>query len=328
MTIDGKVVLVTGGTGSFGQKVTEIMLAEHNPVAVRIFSRGEYLQWEMQRRFDDSRLRFLIGDIRDPNRLHRALADVDVVIHAAALKHVPTIEYNPNEAVLTNIIGASNLIDCAIDSGVSKVIALSSDKACYPVNLYGATKLAAEKLFTQGNVYSGNPRTLFSNVRYGNVIGSRGSIIPLFLEQAAKTGTVTVTDERMTRFWLSVAQGARFVLSCIDWMQGGEVYVPKVPSMSVMGVAAAVAPEAEVKITGIRAGEKLHEVLISEEESRRATEYEDRYIIAPDIKLWEGQADYQDIGIPCRPGMKYSSDQNDTWLTPDDLWSLYQETGA
>lgn len=260
-------ILVTGGTGSFGKRFTEICLREYNPKKLIIFSRDELKQHDMQHilGFTDPRLRYFLGDVHDPDRLKRAMNGVDIVVHAAALKQVPACEYNPFEAVQTNIIGGKNIIDAAIDCGVQRVLALSTDKAVSPVNLYGATKLVAEKLFVQGNSYAGKDGTRFSCVRYGNVVGSRGSVIPLFKEQS-KTGTVTITDDRMTRFWLTLDQGVHFVLNCIEQMRGGEVFVPKIPSMRVVDLAAALAPGCDIQITGIRPGEKLHEALLNEDE--------------------------------------------------------------
>jgi UDP-N-acetylglucosamine 4,6-dehydratase (inverting) len=252
--LENKVILLTGGTGSFGNKFTEIVLEGHNPKAIRIFSRGEKKQLDMMNKFNDDRLRFFIGDVRDKNRLHRAMTDVDIVVHAAALKQVPACEYNPIEAVRTNVDGTINVIDAAIDNEVEQVMAISTDKAVHPVNLYGSTKMTAEKLFVQGNSYSGKVKTKFSCVRYGNVIGSRGSVIPLFLEQKKK-GTITVTDKEMTRFWIKLDEGARFVIDCINRMIGGEIFIPKIRSMKIMDLAEAIAPDAEKKVIGIRPGE-------------------------------------------------------------------------
>lgn len=313
-----KTILVTGGTGSFGQKFVETVLNEHNPKSIRILSRGEVLQMEMKDRFDsDSRLRFFIGDVRDKNRLHRAIKGVDVIVHAAALKQVPTCEYNPWEAIQTNIVGSMNVIDEAIDNSVEKVILVSSDKSVYPVNLYGATKMVAEKLFIQGNVYHGQSVTRLSAVRYGNVIGSRGSIIPVLNKQKAN-GTVTITDERMTRFWISLEQGVGFVISCLDRMQGGEIFVPKIPSMRLMDLVDVVAPNAEKKVIGIRPGEKLHETLITAEEAQHAKEFDDSFVIEPEFDF------YEDLegGKPLRDGFRYSSDMNENWLSSEELKSL------
>ncbi len=274
-------ILVTGGTGSFGKKFTELMLQEYHAKKIVIFSRDELKQHEMRiGGFDHSSLRYFIGDVRDIDRLRRAMTGIDIVIHAAALKQVPACEYNPIEAVLTNVIGARNVIEAALDMEIKKVMAISSDKAVSPVNLYGATKLVAEKLFVQANSYSGTGPTRFSCVRYGNVVGSRGSVIPLFLEQR-NNGKVTITDQRMTRFWLTLEQGVRFVVRCVKEMHGGEVFVPKIPSMNIMDLAKAVAPGCSVETIGIRPGEKLHEVLISEDEVRQTLELDDMYVIKP-----------------------------------------------
>ncbi len=321
--LDGKTILVTGGTGSFGRKFTEIVLREYNPKAIRIFSRGEFLQIQMQRQFNnDPRLRFFIGDVRDRNRLYRAMNGVDIVVHAAALKQIPTCEYNPIEAVRTNIEGAINVIDAAIDNGVEKVIAISTDKAVHPVNLYGATKLVAEKLFVQANAYTGGRKTKFSCARYGNVVGSRGSVIPLFLEQR-RNGKVTVTDPRMTRFWITLEQGVRFVIQCIEKMHGGEVFVPKIPSMNIMDLVKAVAPDCEVEYIGIRPGEKLHEVLISQDESRHTLELEDMYIIQPAFPWW--QVENWKNAKPVSEGFTYASNTNPHWLSIEELKKLINE---
>lgn len=315
--LTGKTLLVTGGTGSFGRKFAELVLREYQPKALRIYSRDELKQMEMRLQYgDDERLRFLIGDVRDRDRLFRAMQGVDIVVHAAALKQVPAAEYNPIEAVKTNIMGAVNVIDAAIDAGVPKVIALSTDKAVYPVNLYGATKLVAEKLFIQGNSYAGARGTRFSIVRYGNVVGSRGSVVPLFLSQR-QNGTLTLTDPRMTRFWITLEQGVRFVLRCLEWMRGGEVFVPKIPSMRLVDLAEAIAPEAEKVFTGIRPGEKLGEVLLTQEEARRAVEYPDYFVVQPEHPFWSKDA-CQD-GTPLPDGFVYSSETNTWWLTREEL---------
>jgi UDP-N-acetylglucosamine 4,6-dehydratase len=320
MVLENKVVLVTGGTGSFGQMFTEIALKECNPKAIRIFSRGEYLQYQMQQKFNsDNRLRFFIGDVRDKARVYRAMNGADIVVHAAALKQVPTSEYNPIEAVRTNIDGAANVIDAAIDNEVERVINISTDKAVQPVNLYGATKLVAEKLFTQGNAYIGARRTRFGSVRYGNVVGSRGSVVPLFLEQK-KQRKITITDDRMTRFWITLEQGVRFVIACIGRMHRGETFVPKIPSMKITALAEVISPEAEREIIGIRPGEKLHEVLISQEEAAHAREYDDYYLIEPEHPFWK--SDYTKGSRPLPEGFAYTSDKNDKWLTADDIRRL------
>lgn len=313
-----KVVLVTGGTGSFGKKFIKIMLEEYHPAKLIVFSRDELKQHEMRMAgYDHPSLRYFIGDVRDVERMRRAFKGVDIVIHAAALKQVPACEYNPMEAIKTNILGSSNVIDAALDAGVSRVVALSTDKAVSPVNLYGATKLAAEKLFVQSNAYAGGRATRFSCVRYGNVVGSRGSVVPLFLKQRA-TGKLTVTDDRMTRFWISLEQGVRFVIRCAEQMHGGELFVPKIPSMTVMDLARAVAPEAEVNVIGIRPGEKLHEVLISEDEARTTVELDDMFVVQPAEALWFGY-DWEKLGRPLQDGFRYASNTNDEWLSIEDI---------
>ncbi len=309
-------VLITGGTGSFGRKFTEILLREHRPKKLIIFSRDELKQHEMRQQWDDSSgrwpIRYFVGDVRDKERLYRATHNVDVIVHAAALKQVPACEYNPFEAVQTNILGAKNVIDAAIDNRVQRVVALSTDKAVNPINLYGATKLAAEKLFVQGNAYAGDRQTRFSCVRYGNVVGSRGSVIPLFIEQS-KTGTVTVTDERMTRFWITLEQGVNFVIRCLGVMHGGEVFIPKIPSMRVMDLVRCLAPDSIVKLNGIRPGEKVHESLLSDDEARHAVEFDDMFIVEPlfqwwDTTSWKG-------GRPLPAEFRYTSDTNSQWLS-------------
>lgn len=313
-----KTVLITGGTGSFGRKFTEIMLREFRPKKVIIFSRDELKQYEMRQIWDDaspgSRIRYFVGDVRDKERLNRAMHGVDVVVHAAALKQVPACEYNPFEAVQTNVMGAKNIIDAAIDNGVTQVMALSTDKAVSPVNLYGATKLVAEKLFVQGNSYSAG-RTRFSCVRYGNVVGSRGSVVPLFLEQR-KTGAVTVTDERMTRFWITLEQGVRFVIRASELMHGGEIFVPKIPSMRVVDLAAAIAPDCKITIKGIRPGEKLHEALLSEHEVQYALEFDHMFVVQPQFAWW-GADKWKDGRAVS--DIRYTSDNNSEWLSVADL---------
>lgn len=279
-------VLVTGGTGSFGQKFVNKVLTKYDPKKLIIFSRDELKQYEMSQTTDDRRVRFFLGDVRDKDRLYRAFQDVDIIVHAAALKQVPAAEYNPFEFVKTNILGAANIIDAAIDCGVKKVIALSTDKAANPVNLYGATKLCADKLFVTANAYAGSRQTKFSIVRYGNVLGSRGSVIPLFLEMR-KSGVLKLTDKRMTRFWLTLDQGVDFVLSSLDWMEGGEIFVPKIASMRLTDLAKAIGPECKLDYFGLRPGEKLHEALVPRDESPWCIEFPDRYIIQPNQKWWE-----------------------------------------
>ena len=318
MNWNDKVVLVTGGTGSFGKKFIEIMLKEYHPAKIIIFSRDELKQHEMRiNGYDDPSLRYFIGDIRDLDRLKRAFKNVDIVVHAAALKQVPACEYNPFEAIKTNILGSQNVIDAALDCGVKKVLAISTDKAVNPVNLYGVTKLGAEKLFIQSNSYAGAHDTRFSCTRYGNVVGSRGSVVPVFLQQR-KTGKLTVTDERMTRFWISLEQGVRFVIRCIEQMHGGEVFVPKIPSMSVKDLGAAIAPECEIVYSGIRPGEKLHEVLVSEEEARSSVELEDMFVVQPTGTLWFGK-EWEKIGKKLPDGFRYASNTNTEWLDLDGV---------
>ena len=313
-----KVILITGGTGSFGKKFTKILLAEKNPKKVIIFSRDELKQHEMRvAGYNDPRLRYFIGDVRDRERLVRAMHGVDIVIHAAALKQVPACEYNPMEAIKTNIIGTSNVIEAALDAGVGKVLALSTDKAVSPANLYGGTKLVAEKLVIQSNAYAAGTATRYSCVRYGNVVGSRGSIVPLFLKQRA-SGKITVTDERMTRFWLSLEQGVHFVITCIEQMEGGEVFVPKIPSTKVVDLARAIAPEAQIEIIGIRPGEKLHEDLLSADEARHAIELEKMYVVQPAEATWFGYS-WKDKGKPLPEGFSYTSDNNTEWLDVEGI---------
>jgi len=320
--LGNKVILLTGGTGSFGNKFTEIVLEGHNPEAIRIFSRGEKKQLDMMNKFNDDRLRFFIGDVRDKNRLHRAMTDVDIVVHAAALKQVPACEYNPIEAVRTNVDGTINVIDAAIDNEVDQVMAISTDKAVHPVNLYGSTKMTAEKLFVQGNSYSGKVKTKFSCVRYGNVIGSRGSVIPLFLEQKKK-GTITVTDKEMTRFWIKLDEGARFVIDCINRMIGGEIFIPKIHSMKIMDLAEAIAPDAEKKVIGIRPGEKIHEILLTEDEAKHSREFDNYFVIEPEHPFWsEG---HLKGGKKLPVEFRYTSDTNDRWLTQTELMKIIKE---
>ena len=314
-----KSVLVTGGTGSFGSKFVELMLERFQPKRLVVFSRDELKQSEMMNRLSDPRLRFFVGDVRDQARLEQAMYGVDVVFHAAALKQITSCEYNPFEAIKTNVIGTENVISAAIDQGVKRVIMISTDKAVNPINLYGATKLCAEKLFVQGNAY-GHPRgTVFSVVRYGNVIGSRGSVIPLFRAQRA-SGRVTVTDRAMTRFWIGLERGVEFAIRCAQLMGGGEIFVPKIPSMRITDLVETVAPGAEIEDIGIRPGEKLHEILISEDESRQALEFDSMFVLEPlypswTFRAWEG-------GKRPAPGFRYSSDANSIWLSPAEMKEL------
>jgi len=315
-----KSVLVTGATGSFGRKFVEIMLRDYQPRRLVIFSRDELKQHDMRKDgFDHPTLRYFIGDVRDVDRLRRAMHGVDIVVHAAALKQVPVCEYNPIEAVMTNVMGARSVIDAALDTGVKKVVGLSTDKAVNPVNLYGATKLVAEKLFVDANAYSGEGPTRFACVRYGNVVGSRGSVIPLFLEQR-KTGTVTITDDRMTRFWITLEQGVRLVVKALEQMHGGEIFVPKIPSMKLSDLVKAIAPECKTHVVGIRPGEKLHEVLVSEDEARQTVELDDVYVIQPMHPWWiPGQI----AGARKVPdGFRFTSDTNARWLRADELSGL------
>jgi len=316
-----KVVLVTGGTGSFGRKFVEIMLAEYHPHKLIVFSRDELKQHEMQiSGFDHPCLRYFIGDVRDQLRLKRAMHDVDMVVHAAALKQVPACEYNPMEAIKTNILGSSNIIEAALDANVNKVIALSTDKAVNPINLYGTTKLAAEKLFVQSNAYAAGTSTRFSCARYGNVVGSRGSVIPLFIKQRP-SGKLTITDLRMTRFWLTLEQGVRFVIRCAEQMRGGEVFVPKIPSTRIVDLAQVIAPQAEFEEVGIRPGEKLHEVLINEDEARNTVELEDMFVVQPSSSFWFGY-DWQSEGHLLPDGFRYTSETNPVWLSVEQIKEL------
>jgi len=311
-----QTLLITGGTGSFGKHFCKIMLDKYHPRVIRIYSRDELKQHEMRQKYDDDSLRYFVGDVRDADRLKRAAEGVDIIVHAAALKQVPSCEYNPFEAVKTNIYGAQNVINAAINAGVKKVVALSSDKAVNPVNLYGATKLCADKIFINGNSYSGPRGTSFSCVRYGNVIGSRGSVIPLFKEQQ-RTGKITITDKRMTRFWLTLDQAVEFVINALGHMQGGEIFVPKIPSMKIIDLAKAVAPKCNIEVIGIRAGEKLHEVLITEEDGRNTIAYNGMYVIMPNYSWWE-RKNYK-TGKKLPENFTYTSNNNKRWLNVDDL---------
>ena len=313
-----KVVLITGGSGSFGKKFIKLLLAENHPKKIIVFSRDELKQHEMRvAGYDHPSLRYFIGDVRDRDRLLRAMHGVDIVVHAAALKQVPACEYNPMEAVKTNIIGTSNVLEAALDAGVTKVLALSTDKAVSPANLYGGTKLVAEKLVIQSNAYAAGSATRFSCVRYGNVVGSRGSVVPLFLKQRA-SGRISITDDRMTRFWLSLEQGVHFVMTCIEQLEGGEVFVPKIPSTKVVDLARAIAPDAEINIIGIRPGEKLHEDLLSVDEARHTIELEHMYVIQPAEAFWFGYS-WQNKGTPLPEGFSYTSDNNTEWLDVDGI---------
>lgn len=323
--LDGKSVLVTGATGSFGKRFIRTVLERHDPARLVIFSRDELKQFEMQQVIQSPKLRYFLGDVRDKERLYRAFDGVDVVIHAAAMKQVPASEYNPMEAIKTNIIGAENVINVCIDQEVKHVIALSTDKAANPVNLYGATKLCADKLFVAANHLSGRHRTRFCVVRYGNVIGSRGSVIPFFL-QCRKNGELPITDERMTRFWITLGQGVQFVLDSLARMQGGELFVPKIPSMNIMDVAQVVAPECRTRTIGIRPGEKLHEVLITADDANHTVEFEDHYVIQPNDVWWDRSRFVSTSGgRPVAEGFQYSSDTNPVWMAREELAALLRK---
>ena len=325
--LNDKSILITGGTGSFGKKCMEIILKNYKPKKVIIFSRDELKQFEMAQIFSEkehSCIRYFIGDIRDKERLYRAFDGVDYIIHAAALKQVPAAERNPFEVIKTNVIGAENIINAAIDCGVKKVVALSTDKAANPINLYGATKLCSDKLFIAGNSYSGMHKTRFCGVRYGNVIGSRGSVVPYF-KKMKETGVIPITDTRMTRFWITLEQGVNFVLRCLEISDGGELFVPKIPSMNIMDLAEAIAPECKHEIIGIRPGEKLHEVMITEDDARHTLEFDDYYIIEPEFNWWSGEKHLSNGGRPVREGFSYASNTNDRWLTVEDLKKLIQD---
>ncbi|MEC2077895.1 UDP-N-acetylglucosamine 4,6-dehydratase (inverting) [Metabacillus fastidiosus] len=320
-SLSGKTILITGGTGSFGKKFIKKVL-EQDVKKIIVFSRDELKQYEMAQEYTDPRLRFFIGDVRDKERLYRAFDGVDIVIHAAALKHVGACEYNPFEAVKTNIHGAQNVIEAAIDRGVAKVIALSTDKAASPVNLYGATKLASDKLFVAANSYVGEKHTKFSVVRYGNVVGSRGSVVPFF-KKIKETGRLPITDERMTRFWITLDQGVQFVLDNLQRMHGGEIFVPKIPSMTVTDLAKAIAPECEIDVVGIRPGEKLHEAMIMEDDARHTLEFDTYYVIQPEFPWWS--EDVMQDGKVLPDGFKYTSDTNTEWLSVEELKKLVIE---
>lgn len=317
MEVQGKVVLVTGGTGSFGKKFVEKML-QKDVRKIIVFSRDELKQYEMSQDFTDPRMRFFIGDVRDADRLNRAFDGVDIVVHAAALKHVTACEYNPIEAVRTNILGAQNVIDAAINRGVKRVIALSTDKAANPINLYGATKLASDKLFVAANAYVGDKPTRFAVVRYGNVVGSRGSVIPFF-HKVRRTGKVPITDERMTRFWITLDQGVQFVQDSLRRMKGGEIFVPKIPSVKIVDLAHVIAPDCEMEFVGIRPGEKLHEAMITEDDARKTVEFDDYYIIKPEFHGWLDDDPDGYGGKQLSERFSYASHTNDRWLTYEEI---------
>lgn len=321
-------ILITGGTGSFGNSFTRYILEKYNPKKIIIYSRDEYKQYVMQNAFNDDRLRFFIGDVRDESRLEFAMRDIDYVFHAAAMKQVVASEYNPIECVHTNILGSENLIRSAIRAKVKKVVAVSTDKAVKPINLYGSTKACMERLMIAANHLAGADGTRFAVVRYGNVVGSRGSVVPVFRQQAA-SGTLTITDERMTRFWLRIEDGVQFVDLCANMMFGGEIFVKKIPSMRINDLAEAVAPGCKIAVTGIRPGEKLHEAMVSEEESLNAFEFDPFFVIQPSIKMWESDQERLYLGrkgnlVPF--GFSYSSDNNTDWLDVPALRGLMDAT--
>ncbi|MGH9152657.1 MAG: UDP-N-acetylglucosamine 4,6-dehydratase (inverting) [Acidimicrobiales bacterium] len=318
MDLSGATVLLTGGTGSFGNAFVQRVLPTWPDAVIRVYSRDELKQSEMRARFGDDQLRYLVGDVRDRGRMARAAQGADVIVHAAAMKQVPACEYNPFEAVRTNVLGAQHVVDAAIDAGVPKVLALSTDKAVNPVNLYGATKLCAEKIVVQGNAYAAHSVTRLACVRYGNVMGSRGSVVPLFREQTAGTGRLTITDERMTRFWITLDQAVDLVLYGLEHMVGGEIFVPKIPSMRVVDLAEAMAPAAPRQVIGIRPGEKLHELLITSDESRHTIDAGEVYVVLPEHPWWESHPRWVE-GKPLDDGFVYSSDRNSRWLSAEDL---------
>lgn len=326
--LNGKNILITGGTGSFGKKFIQIVLDRYSPRKLIVFSRDELKQFEMSQRWGIKKypcVRYFLGDVRDKERLIRAFNGVDYIIHAAALKQVPAAEYNPSEFIKTNVMGAMNIIDAALYNNVKKVIALSTDKACNPVNLYGATKLCSDKLFVAANVYSGHEKnSVFAVVRYGNVLGSRGSVVPFFKERS-KTGVLPITDTRMTRFWITLDQAVYFVLRVLEIAKGGEIFVPKIPSMNIPDLASAIAPECTQKVVGIRPGEKIHETLISEDEGRNAIEYKECFVVRQAGQHGEDDADDYNGGKPCPDGFRYSSDDNSWHISIEELRKMLGE---
>ena len=328
---NGANILITGGTGSFGKKYTEILLKKYKPNKIVIYSRDELKQYEMAQVYSDKCMRYFIGDVRDKDRLKKAFYGIDFVIHAAALKHVPVAEYNPMECIKTNINGAGNVIDVALEEGIKKVIALSTDKAANPINLYGATKLASDKLFVAANNIKGNRRTEFSVVRYGNVIGSRGSVVPFF-KKLIKDGAkeIPITDENMTRFWITLQDGVEFVLKNFHRMQGGEIFIPKIPSMKMVDLAKALAPNLPYKVIGIRPGEKLHEVMVPKDDSHLTLEFDDHFVIKPTIQF-TANVDFNknllnEKGRAVNIGFEYSSDKNSLWLNKKQLLDMVENT--
>jgi UDP-N-acetylglucosamine 4,6-dehydratase len=327
LNLDNKTVLITGGTGSFGKSFAKFLLENFNLKKLIIFSRDELKQFHMEREFNDERLRFFLGDVRDKERLERAFHGVDIIVHAAALKQVPTLEYNPFEAVKTNIFGSQNVIDAAIDQGVEKVLLVSTDKAAQPVNLYGATKLCAEKLFISGNSYSAS-RTKFSCVRYGNVLGSRGSIVEHLLKNKNSLSKVQITDLEMTRFWITLRQAFNLVLFALGNMEGGEIIVPKIPSMRLVDLFEALAPGAEREIIGIRPGEKLHEILLTEQEARHAVELSNYYVVLPEFLGKEKYQKYYEFGKELNSDFRFTSDTNSDWLDGGRLRAMINEVAG
>jgi UDP-N-acetylglucosamine 4,6-dehydratase len=324
--LDDKNILITGGTGSFGKKATEIILKKYSPRRLIIFSRDELKQFEMSQIFSMSQypcIRYFIGDVRDKERLNRAFQGVDYIIHAAAMKQVPAAEYNPFEAVKTNIIGAQNVINVAIDQGIQKVMALSTDKAANPINLYGATKLCSDKLFIAGNTYGSRKDTIFSVVRYGNVVGSRGSVIPYFMK-FKNNGYLPITDPNMTRFWITLKQAVEFVLRCLEVMCGGELFVPKIPSMNIIDLARAIAPECETRTVGVRPGEKIHELMISRDDARQTLELDSFYVIQPQFKYWDRRSSW-DEGHKVPDDFEYQSGTNPWRLTIEEMKTMLSD---
>jgi UDP-N-acetylglucosamine 4,6-dehydratase len=319
--LNGKTVLLTGGTGSFGNAFVERVTARWPDVVVRVYSRDELKQSEMRARFGDDQVRYLIGDVRDRARMSRAFEGADVVVHAAAMKQVPACEYNPFEAVRTNVLGAQHVVDSAIDARVPRVVALSTDKAVNPVNLYGATKLCQEKIVVQGNAYAAQRETRLACVRYGNVVGSRGSVVPLFRQQMATEGRITITDERMTRFWITLPQAVELVLHALAHMEGGEIFIPKIPSMRVVDLAEAIAPGVPREIVGIRPGEKLHELMLTSDEARHAVDTGEVFVVLPEHPWWDAKGPAT-LGRPVPDGFVYASDTNDDWLSVGQLRTM------
>lgn len=329
---DNRRVMITGGTGSFGQAFVDKLCRDFKPARLIVYSRDEMKQYEMAQRYDTRRhpfLRFFIGDVRDRDRLEMAMREVEIVIHAAALKHVPAAEYNPFECIHTNVLGAEMVVQAAIRAGVERVVALSTDKAANPINLYGASKLASDKIFVAANNLAGAHGPRFAVVRYGNVVGSRGSVVPLFQKLIAEgASNLPITDPRMTRFWITLGQGVNFVVSSLAMMQGGEIFVPKIPSMRVVDVAQTLAPELGHEIVGIRPGEKLHEMMITADDGRNTLELDDRYIIAPSFTFWTADGYHRNGARPVPEGFAYASDNNSDWLVPEDLARIIENGGG